>query len=109
VTWDLSTVRPGIYTATVEVQDNKKHRALSSVIVKPLFCGDCVDSFMCPPILVTCYDEVKAGTPITCKFLVVGPSSDLITYECLRVTQVEKTFPEELAAGAHLFRFLQTA
>jgi hypothetical protein len=80
VTWDLSGVGPGIYTATVEVQDDRKHRALSSVIVKIENCGDCVDSFMCPPIVVTCYDEVKAGTPITCK-VVVGPSSDLITYE----------------------------
>jgi len=80
VNWDLSGVAPGFYTATVEVQDNKKHRALSSVIVKIMNCSDCVDSFMCPPILVTCYDEVRAGTPVTCK-VVVGPWSDPITYE----------------------------
>jgi hypothetical protein len=80
VTWDLSEVGPGIYTATVEVQDNNKHRALSSVIVKIVNCSDCVESLMCPPIVVTCYDEVKAGTPITCK-VVVGPWPDPITYE----------------------------
>ena len=80
VTWDLSGAWPGFYTATVEVQDNKKHRALSSVTVKIVNCADCVDSFMCPPILVTCYDEVRAGTPITCKVW-VGPWSDPITYE----------------------------
>lgn len=80
VTWDLSGVGPGFYTATVEVQDNKKHRALSSVIVKIVHCSDCVHSFMCPPILVTCYNEVMAGTPVTCKVW-VGPWSNPITYE----------------------------
>jgi hypothetical protein len=79
VTWDLSGVAPGIYTATVEVQDNKKHRALSSVNVTIMSCGDCVDSWMCPTIVVSCYDEVKAGTPVTCK-VVLGPWSDMITY-----------------------------
>src|SRR5262249_52987800 len=33
VTWDLNECGPGLYTATVEVQDNRKHRALSSVNV----------------------------------------------------------------------------
>jgi len=80
VTWDLSGLWPGFYTATVEVQDNKKHRILSSVIVKIVHCYDCVDAFMCPPILVTCYDEVMAGTPVTCKVW-VGPWPDPITYE----------------------------
>jgi hypothetical protein len=74
VTWDLSEAGPGIYAATVEVQDNKKHRALSTVNVTVQNCRDCVNSEPCPaPIVVTCYDEVKAGTPITCK-VVVGPA-----------------------------------
>lgn len=80
VTWDLSGAWPGFYTATVEVQDNKKHRALSSVIVKIMNCPDCVHSFMCPTILVTCYDKVRSGTSITCKVVVSG-SSDPITYD----------------------------
>jgi hypothetical protein len=80
VTWDFSGVWPGTYTATVEVQDSKKHRASSSVIVKIVNCSDCVISERCPLIAVSCYDEVKAGTPITCKAL-VRPSSDLIKYE----------------------------
>jgi hypothetical protein len=80
VIWDLSGVWPGTYTATVEVQDTKKHRALSSVTVKIVHCADCVDARWCPTIVVTCYDEVKAGTPITCK-VVVGPWRDPITYE----------------------------
>jgi hypothetical protein len=80
VTWDLSEAGPGIYTATVEVQDNKKHRSLSSVIVTVSFCGDCVISNWCSPITVICYDEVKTGTPITCK-VVIGPTRDVPTYE----------------------------
>jgi hypothetical protein len=61
VTWDLSGVWPGSYTATVEIQDDKKHRAFSSVIVKIVNCPDCVIScFLCPTITVICSDEVKA-------------------------------------------------
>src|SRR5688572_10130283 len=33
VVWDLTGVSPGTYTATVEVKDSKKHRAVSSVTV----------------------------------------------------------------------------
>ena len=81
VSWDLSDVGPGIYTATVEVQDNKKHRAVSSVIVTLQNCGDCIHHEPCMlPIVVTCYDQVKAGTPVTCT-VKVRPISDLITYE----------------------------
>jgi hypothetical protein len=83
VTWDLSGVGPGFYSATVEVQDNEKHRALSSVTVKIENCSDCVISdFPCPTIVVTCYDEVKVGTAITCKVAVgTATRSNPITYE----------------------------
>ncbi len=82
VAWDLSGVWPGVYTATVEVRDSKKHRALSSVSVQVVNCSDCVISEPCPTIAATCYDEVKAGTLITCK-VVVGPRPrpNLITFE----------------------------
>ncbi len=80
VVWDLTGVSPGIYTATVEVRDNKKRPVVSSVTVKVQECRDCVhthDDF-CRPIRVVCYDEVKAGTPITCK--VEMPGSSRFTY-----------------------------
>lgn len=67
VIWDLSEAGPGIYAAVVEVQDNKKHRARSTVNVTLRNCGDCVNPMPCPTMVVACYDEVKAGTPITCK------------------------------------------
>lgn len=71
VTWDLSAAGPGLYAATVEVQDQKKHRAIATVNVTVRVCGDCVNSEPCPvPTVVNCYDEVKAGTPITCKVVV---------------------------------------
>ena len=42
VTWDLYDAGPGFYRAIVEVQDNKKHRAVSSVDVKVhVLCGLC--------------------------------------------------------------------
>ena len=84
VTWDLSGLWPGSYTATVEVQDNKKHRAFSSVIVKIVNCPDCVisDEPCFATIVVSCYEEVKAGTPITCKVVLgQGLRSDSLTYE----------------------------
>ena len=74
VTWDLSEAGPAYHTATVEVHDNNKHRALSTVKVTVQNCADCVDEWPCPTIDVVCYDQVKVGTPITCK-VVVGASS----------------------------------
>lgn len=68
VTWDLNGVPPGVYVASVEVRDNKNQRAVSSVTVTLSLCAHCVTcDGLCPPIAVICYDEVKAGTPITCK------------------------------------------
>ena len=80
VTWDLNEVGPGIYTATVEVHDNKKHRALSSVTVTITNCEDCVDRWVCPTLFVDCYDQVKAGTLAVCAVR-MQPSSNLVTYE----------------------------
>jgi len=74
VTWDLGGVWPGIYTATVEVQDHKKHRAVSSALVKIVNCPDCVPTCaLCPTITVDCPEEVKPGTPATYAAAVTGP------------------------------------
>ncbi|HXI25894.1 MAG TPA: hypothetical protein VNG71_18705 [Pyrinomonadaceae bacterium] len=82
VTWDLSDVGPGLYTATVEVTEGKR-RASSSVTVKMQLCMDCnPDCYgMCPTLSVMCYEQVKAGTPITCKALIVGARLNGITYQ----------------------------
>lgn len=74
VTWDLSNVGPGLHTATVEVKDNKKHRAFASVIVKIVNCPDCVPNCgLCPQISMACPDEVEPGTPVTFSVAVGGP------------------------------------
>lgn len=72
VIWDLNQVSPGDYTATVEVRDNQKRHAVSSVTVRLANCTDCVHHHenFCLPISVMCYDEVNAGTPITCKVVI---------------------------------------
>jgi len=77
VAWDLTKAGPGTYTATVEVHDSNNHRAGSSVNVTVSSCGDCVVTcdLPCPMMAVTCYDQVKAGTPITCKVNVQGSSA----------------------------------
>jgi hypothetical protein len=82
VTWDLSDVGPGLYTATVEVTEGKRH-ASSSVTVKIQLCMDCnPDCYgMCPTLSVMCYEQVKAGTTITCKALMVGARPNGITYQ----------------------------
>ena len=75
VAWDLYDAGPGFHRAIVEVQDNKKHRALSFVDIKVGFCDDCVNSEPCPAPVLRCYNEVMAGTPITCK-IEIWPRSD---------------------------------
>jgi hypothetical protein len=80
VTWDLDGFGPRTYTATVEVQDSKKHRAVSSVMVKIESCSDCVISDFCPTLVVACYDQVNAGTLAVCTVR-MWPGSDLVTYE----------------------------
>src|SRR5260221_3095819 len=58
VTWDLNDTPPGIYTASVEVQDNKKHHVQSSVTVTIQSCGDCMHIEVCGTMFVNCYDQV---------------------------------------------------
>jgi len=76
VAWDFTGVGPGVYTATVEVRDSNQHLAAASVSVTVAMCGDCmiICELPCPMISVTCYDKVKAGTPITCKVNAQGSS-----------------------------------
>jgi hypothetical protein len=83
VIWDLSDVGPGLYTATVEVADSAKRRANSSVTIKVQNCMDCVNHCYgwCPTLAVICYEEVKAGTPITCKAVINGARLNRITYQ----------------------------
>ncbi len=67
VSWDLSGVGPGTYTASVEVDDGCGCITSSSTTVTIASCGDCEPDIVCPTITMTCPDAVDEGTPITIK------------------------------------------
>jgi|GraSoiStandDraft_4_1057263.scaffolds.fasta_scaffold340470_2 hypothetical protein len=79
VLWDLTGVRPGLYVIKVDVSDSRKRQGTSSLTVTIANCGDCIFLEPCMFTLnVTCYDKVKADTPITCT-LVANLPLDLVT------------------------------
>ncbi len=74
VTWDLSGVTPGSYTATVEVDDGCGCIAFSTTTVDATECTDCLSEEeiarratpVCPTIAVDCPTGLTlAGQPIT--------------------------------------------
>jgi hypothetical protein len=65
VTWDLSGVGPGTYTASVEVDDGCGCISFSSTTVTIAECSNCRNPLVCPTIAVTCTDAVDEGQPIT--------------------------------------------
>jgi hypothetical protein len=66
VTWDLSGVANGTYTATVEVDDGNQHKVTSSATVTVADCPDCVKPPpACPVVSVSCPSDVGPGEPIT--------------------------------------------
>jgi len=65
VTWDLSGLAPGTYTASVEVDDGCGCISFSSTTVTIAECSNCRNPLVCPTIAVTCTDAVDDGQPIT--------------------------------------------
>ena len=66
VTWDLSGVQNGTYTATVEVNDGNQQKATGSATVTVADCTGCVPPPPpCPTVSVSCPTDVEAGQPIT--------------------------------------------
>ncbi len=63
VTWDLSGVNPGTYTATVEVADGCCHTVPGSTTVTVAECSNCRPA--CPTVSVSCPDSVDQGSAIT--------------------------------------------
>ena len=70
VTWDLTGVQPGTYTANVEVDDGCGCISFSSVSVTVANCDRCV--LPCPEVRVSCPDTVNAGDTITYTANVTG-------------------------------------
>ena len=65
VTWDLSGVQNGTYTATVEVNDGNMHKATGSATVTVADCTCRRPPPPCPTVSVSCPSEVEANQPIT--------------------------------------------
>lgn len=76
VTWDLSTVNPGTYTATVEVNDGNGHTVPGSTTVTVAVCDNCRPP--CPTLSVSCPSTVDPGQPITFTASVTGEAT--VTY-----------------------------
>ena len=64
VSWDLSGVGPGTYTASVEVDDGCGCITMSSTTVTVANCPDCVRPVLCPTVNVSCPDSAQPG-PVT--------------------------------------------
>ncbi|HEX7334563.1 MAG TPA: Ig-like domain-containing protein [Pyrinomonadaceae bacterium] len=82
VTWDLTGVANGSYTATVEVNDGNQHTASGSTTVTVADCTGCVEPPKpCPNVSVSCPSEVDAGQPITFTASVTGDTGGAtVTY-----------------------------
>jgi hypothetical protein len=81
VTWDLTGVADGTYTATVEVNDGNQHTANGSATVTVAACPGCVPPPPpCPSVTVSCPSEVEAGQPITFTASVTGEGAPTPTY-----------------------------
>lgn len=66
VTWDLTGVANGTYTASVEVNDGNQGKASGSTTVTVADCTDCVKPPPpCPSVSVSCPTDVDPGQPIT--------------------------------------------
>jgi hypothetical protein len=82
VTWDLTGVANGTYTATVEVNDGNQHTASGNATITVADCSGCVaPPPPCPTISVSCPSEVDLGAPITFTASVAGgPANATFTY-----------------------------
>lgn len=73
VTWDLSGVADGTYTATVEVNDGSGLAANDSTKVSIAPCQNCeTRESPCPVVMVSCPDSVKSNQSMTFEAHVYG-------------------------------------
>ncbi|MBD0325220.1 MAG: hypothetical protein ICV68_02245, partial [Pyrinomonadaceae bacterium] len=81
VSWDLTGVQPGTYTATVEVDDGCGCMSFSSTTVTVQEPGpDCCRP-PCPEISISCpTSEVLVGSPATVSVNVTGGGNPSVTY-----------------------------
>lgn len=78
VTWDLSGVANGSYTATVEVGDGNQHTANGTATVSVSDCTGCKPPPPpCPVVSVSCPSDVKQGESITYTASISGGDSSM--------------------------------
>ena len=77
VTWDLSGLQAGTYTATVSVNDGNAHTVNDSTTVTVAECTGCRPP-PCPTVSVSCPSDVDQGSPITFTASVSGDAN--VTY-----------------------------
>jgi len=77
-TWDLSELREGTYTATVEATDGNQHTISGSTVVTIARCSDCmfVDG-LCPTIAVSCPSGSDSKQPVVFEAMVSGGDSEV--------------------------------
>ena len=81
VTWDLSGVANGSYTATVEVDDGNMHKVSGSATVTVADCTECKPPPPpCPTVSVSCPSQADPGTPVTFTASVANDSGLSLTY-----------------------------
>ena len=86
VTWDLSGLGEGFYTATVDVNYAKYRRSVSTSTVVRIFpCAIC-DPPPCPSVAVSCPSAVEHKQPIVFEATVSGGDSELKTTYTWSVT-----------------------
>ena len=78
VTWNLNGVKPGTYTATVEVNDGNQHTANASLSVTVAACTDCGTwESPCPTIWVSCPSGADSKLPLVFDATVSGGYTDM--------------------------------
>ena len=77
VTWDLSGVAEGSYTAIVEVNDGNQHTANGSTTVTVAVCPGCDrPPPPCPTVSVSCSDRIE-NQPLTFEAIVTGGDPEM--------------------------------
>lgn len=83
ITWDLSGVNEGTYTATVQASDKHKNTGTGSITITVVICpGWLPDPPPCPVISVSCPNSVESKESISFEATVSGGDPEMIpTYE----------------------------
>ena len=82
VTWDLSGVDAGTYTATVEASDRHKHIVSGSITITVDICpGYFPDPPPCPVVMVSCPSSLESKGSVTFEATVSGGPKTIPTFE----------------------------